>query len=78
MRRGEALGLRWGDLDLDRGRAAIRQTVITVKHEVRIGTPETAKGRRTVTLDDVSIAYLREHMARQNAERLLRVPDGGT
>lgn len=30
MRRGEALGLRWIDADLDVGRAAIRQTVITL------------------------------------------------
>ena len=32
MRRGEVLGLRWRDLDLDAGRASIRQTVIAVKH----------------------------------------------
>jgi len=30
MRRGEALGLRWADVDLDAGRAAIRQTLVTV------------------------------------------------
>ena len=28
MRRGEALGLRWRDLDLDNGKASIRQTVL--------------------------------------------------
>lgn len=71
MRRGEALGLRWADLDLDVGRAAIRQTVIVVGHVVRMGTPKTAKGRRTVTLDGTTVSLLREHRARQNAERLL-------
>ena len=71
MRRGEALGLRWADLDLTAGRAAIRQTVVTVNHEVAFGTPKTAKGRRTVTLDSVTIAGLREHRKAQAAERLL-------
>ena len=71
MRRGEALGLRWADLDLDGGRASIRQTVIVVSHVVQMGTPKTAKGRRTVTLDAVTVSGLREHRVRQNAERLL-------
>jgi integrase len=65
------LGLRWQDLDLDGGRASIRQTVIAIKHKVMIGTPKTAKGRRTVTLDKGTVAALREHRARQAAERLL-------
>jgi integrase len=71
LRRGEALGLRWPDLDLDAGRASIRQTVIAIKHTVMISTPKTAKGRRTVTLDSGTVAALREHRARQAAERLL-------
>jgi integrase len=48
MRRGEVLGLRWRDLDLDGGRASIRQTVIAVRHTPMLGTPKTAKGRRTI------------------------------
>ncbi|MBA2553751.1 MAG: site-specific integrase [Geodermatophilaceae bacterium] len=71
MRRGEALGLRWADLDLTAGRAAIRQTVVTVNHEVHFGSPKTAKGRRSVTLDSVTIAGLREHRKAQTAERLM-------
>lgn len=70
MRRGEALGLRWVDLDLDTAQASIRQTVITVKHAVHIGEPKTAKGRRTVELDAETIRALREHRKRQAAERL--------
>jgi integrase len=71
LRRGEALGLRWSDLDFDAGRAAIRQTVIAIRHTVMLGTPKTAKGRRTVTLDKGTLAALREHRRRQAAERLL-------
>ncbi|MBA3369092.1 MAG: site-specific integrase [Geodermatophilaceae bacterium] len=71
MRRGEALGLRWADLDLTACRATIRQTVVTVNHEVQFGTPKTAKGRRSVSLDAVTVAGLREHRKAQAAERLL-------
>jgi integrase len=71
LRRGEALGLRWQDLDLGAGKASIRQTVIAIKHTVMIGTPKTKKGRRTVTLDSGTVTALREHRKRQAAERLL-------
>jgi integrase len=70
MRRGEALGLRWVDLDLDARKASIVQTVITVKHAVHIGDPKTAKGTRTIELDPATVAALREHRKRQAAERL--------
>jgi integrase len=71
LRRGEALGLRWRDLDLDGGKVKIRQTVIVIKHTVMISTPKTKKGRRTVTLDKGTAGALREHRKRQAAERLL-------
>ena len=71
MRRGECLGLRWSDLDLTSGRVSIVQTVIAVNHQVRIGSPKTARGRRTVELDPGTVAGLRRHRQRQLAERLL-------
>lgn len=71
MRRGEALGLRWSDLDLAAGRASISQTVIMVHHDIQIGAPKTARGRRTVALDPGTVLALREHRQRQLAERLL-------
>ena len=71
MRRGECLGLRWSDLDLAASRLAIVQTVIAVNHEVRIGSPKTARGRRTVALDPGTIAVLRRHRQQQLEERLI-------
>ena len=71
MRRGEALGLRWSDLDFDARRASIRQTVFAVNHEVLFGTPKTAKGRRSIELDAGTVAALRAHRQRQLEERLL-------
>lgn len=76
MRRGEALGLRWSDIDLDAGRVDIRRTLITTDVQrkgepgMAWGTPKTAKGRRTVALDADTVARLRTHRARQLEERL--------
>jgi integrase len=70
LRRGEALGLRWTDVDLEAGQASIRQTVIALGHEVRFGTPKTARGRRSVSLDARTVNILREHRRRQLEERL--------
>lgn len=70
-RRGEALGLRWIDLDLDAGCARIVQTVTVVGHQVRIGPPKTAKGRRSMSLDPVTVAELRSWRKRQLEERMM-------
>jgi integrase len=70
MRRGEALGLRWADVDLDAGRASIVQTVIAVHHKIQLGDPKTAKGTRVVDLDPATVRAIRAHRTRHAAERL--------
>jgi integrase len=71
MRRGEVLGLRWSDLDLDAGRLTINQTVVNVDNRPTISpTPKTKAGRRTLALDADTVVALRRHRARQAEERL--------
>ncbi len=60
MRRGEALGLRWQDLDLENGLVLVRQTVVAIGGKVEFSTPKTARGRRIVALDPVTLQTLRE------------------
>ncbi len=67
---GELLGARWQDLDLERGRLSISQTVVAVGKEVLLSTPKTASGRRTVALDTVTVEALRAHRKRQLEERV--------
>jgi integrase len=59
MRRGEALGLRWCDVDLSRQQIAVRQTVIAVGGDIYVSRPKTAKGRRVIALDRTTTASLR-------------------
>ncbi|MGH9135689.1 MAG: tyrosine-type recombinase/integrase, partial [Acidimicrobiales bacterium] len=70
MRRGEALGLRWSDLDLEAGRLSIVQTITTVRDKPVTTPPKTARSRRAVSLDPDTVAALRDHRRRQNEERL--------
>lgn len=61
MRRGEVLGLRWCDVDLERGEAAVRQTVISLNYVIALSEPKTAKGRRVVALDEHTVSGLRAY-----------------
>jgi integrase len=70
MRRGEILGLRWRDLDLDAGRVAVRRPRILVDYQVQVSEPKTAKGRRSLALDPMTVVALRAHRARQAEEKL--------
>jgi integrase len=70
-RRGEALALRWTDLDLDCGRAVIRRTLVPVEHRLSFAEPKTDKGRRSISLDPATVAVLCSHRLRQADERLL-------
>jgi integrase len=70
MRRGEALGLRWSDVDLAAGRLSIVQTITTVRDKMVVSPPKTARSRRSVSLDPGTVAALRDHRRRQNEERL--------
>ena len=69
MRRGEVLGLRWSDVDLDAGQLAVLQTVTTVSYRPVITTPKTKRSRRVVYLDDHTVDVLRAHNRRQVDER---------
>jgi integrase len=70
-RRGEALGLRWTDVDLDSAKLSIQQSLTVVGHEPVFAPTKTARGRRLVSLDDGTVAAMRSWKAQQAAERLL-------
>ncbi|MEX2252631.1 MAG: tyrosine-type recombinase/integrase, partial [Thermoleophilaceae bacterium] len=75
MRRGEILGLRWSDLDLDGRKLSVCQAVILVAYKLTISDVKTDTGRRSIDLDDRTIAVLRSWRKRQLEERMLVGPD---
>jgi integrase len=68
VRRGEALALRWGDVDLEAGTAAIRRSLVPVDHRLVFGEPKTERGRRLIGLDPPLVLALRRHGRGQRAE----------
>jgi len=71
MRRGELLGLRWADIDLDAGRLTIRQTMTMVGDRPEVGSPKTSAGARRVSIDADTVTSLRAWRRAQAAERLM-------
>lgn len=59
LRRGELLGLRWHDVDLDAALLQVRWTRTLVGDHVVVGPPKTHRSRRAVALDDTTLGMLR-------------------
>ena len=79
MRRGELAGLRWPDVDLHRARLTVNQQVVSVDYQLIETDLKTDTSRRTIDLDDRSVAVLRRHRRRQLEQHLAtgrRVDEG--
>ena len=77
MRQGELLGLRWEDVDLALGQAAIRQTFYRLCGSTREGrkgqqlwkAPKTRQSQRTIALPPAVVAALRDLRTVQDEHR---------
>jgi len=74
LRRGELCALRWPALDLETGRLRVSRALLCVHGRLVESEPKTARGRRVLDLDAVTIAMLRDHRKAQVKERLLVGP----
>ncbi len=59
MRRGELLGLRWGDIDLCGKRLSVNRSLVSVGYELHESRGKTRTARRCIDLDDRTIEVLR-------------------
>jgi len=69
LRRGEAVGLRWEDLDLDNATATIRWQLVQAGRDVVEGAPKTDSGERTIVLAKPVLTALREWEITQAREK---------
>ena len=69
LRQGEALGLRWEDVDLAGGTITVRHSLQRVEGRLQLVAPKTDRSRRTVPLPKALIPRLLEHKDRQAIER---------
>ena len=70
MHKGELLGLRWRDLDVERRTLQVRQTVGALRGRIEFKPPKTRNSIRIVSLPPEVVALLQEHKRRQNERRL--------
>lgn len=69
LRRGELLGWKWDDIDLDGARTTIRRARVQIAGEPRLSSPKGGR-TRSFALDAVTVRELRAHRARQIQEKL--------
>jgi integrase len=70
LRQGEALGLRWQDVDLEAGELEVRHALQRMSGSVELVEPKTDRSRRRIALAPYVVTVLREHRKRQLQERL--------
>jgi integrase len=70
LRRGEVLGLRWQDVDLDTSVVRIRQAVQRTDTGVVVTELKTDRSRRTVPIPVRTSAALKRHRAVQAEQRV--------
>src|ERR671917_2401770 len=68
MREGELLGLRWEDVDLERGLLRLRHALVREGGKAVLGDLKTPKSRRSVRLTHAAAEALRNHLKRQLEE----------
>ena len=69
MRRGEVLGLRWQDIDLDAGKFRIRQQIQRIHGSLRTGPVKTRAGNRDLPIPELARQALLMRQERQAADR---------
>ena len=63
MRQGELFALAWGDIDFKIATVDVSKSLEEVKGRLKIKSPKTRAGRRTLALDQFSLDALKEHLA---------------
>jgi integrase len=69
LRRGEALSLRWADIDFERGTLRVRGTLARIDGALVVTDLKTAKSKRVLPLSDPAERLLRDVQEVQATER---------
>lgn len=69
MRRGELVGLRWRDVDLESRRISVRNAIVSVGYQACRSDPKTRRGHRTIDVDHRTKGMLADHRRAQDDDR---------
>jgi integrase len=70
MRRGELLGLRWDDADLELGTLRVGRALVREGGRHTLGETKTRRGRRQINLTPRTVNALKAHRKRQLEEKM--------
>jgi integrase len=70
LRRGEALGLRWSDIDFENDTLRVSVSLQRLDGELQLTDPKTARSKRTIPLP-ACVEALTEHRQRQKQEEVV-------
>jgi integrase len=77
LRQGEALGLRWQDVDLGGRQLHVRNALQRLDGHLQLVEPKTEQSRRTITLPSAVVAALQLQRAHQAAQRGALIHESG-
>ncbi|WJD99732.1 site-specific integrase [Streptomyces antimycoticus] len=75
LRRGEAVGQNWADIDLEKGLLRVSTTIVQDGWTPMESAPKTEDSAAAIALGPATAEVLREHRVRQLAERAARAED---
>jgi integrase len=70
LRRGELLGLRWDDVDLERGTLRVGRALVREGGRHVLGETKTKRGRRQINLTPRTVNALKDHRKKQLEEKM--------
>lgn len=76
MRKGEILGLQWKNIDFSNKSITVQNNLVYAGNELKLTSPKTAASKRTITVPDFLIKYLKEYKLKQTPNTLDLVVTG--
>ena len=71
MRKGEVLGLRWQDVDIEQSLISVRQTLSYTGKGSEFQAPKTEHGKRAIAIPTQVVEALKRHKRQQAQEKLM-------
>lgn len=59
LRQGEALGLKWSDIDFENKKITVNKTAVRIKEKQTLQTPKTKNSKRVISIDSATLSILK-------------------
>lgn len=60
LRQGEALALKWSDIDFENKKITVNKTAVRIEGKERLQTPKTKNSKRVISIDSNTLSILKE------------------